>query len=183
MQILTGLFAHMVLQCATRGGLDAMITGTSAVAGHVIARVIRGKKTLPGFAARTIGLAVRGRFAARLAGVPVGGPYTIELFIAGPNGHDTGTIIVPDVLVGDVWIAAGQSNMEGVGLLSSAAKPHPMTRTFCMDDHWDVAKDPVHPLGIAVDPVHVDLCGGVRPPRNLVTGVGPSVAFGRRCIA
>ena len=43
MQILTGLFPHMVLQCAARGASDAVITGTSSVAGRVIARVIRGK--------------------------------------------------------------------------------------------------------------------------------------------
>lgn len=177
MRILTGLFPHMVLQRAASGASDALITGTSAIPGHVVVRVLRGKKPLPGFAGRTIGLAARGRFTAELVGVPVGGPYTVELSIASPQGHDTGTIIVPDVLVGDVWIAGGQSNMEGCGLLKAAAKPHPMTRAFYMDDHWDVAKDPVHELAIAVDAVHVDMCGGVRPARNLVTGTGPSVAF------
>ena len=106
MQILTGLFPHMVLQRAPRGGSDAVITGTSSVAGRVIARVIRGKKTLPGFAAKPVGLAARGRFTARLAGVPAGGPYTIELSIAAPGGHDTGTLIVPDVLVGDSGTSA-----------------------------------------------------------------------------
>lgn len=177
MQILTGLFAHMVLQRSAGDRSDAVITGLSSVSGDVVARVMRGAKPLPGFAARKIGSAGAGRFTARLKGVPTGGPYTIELSIAGPKDHDTGTLIIPDVLVGDVWIAAGQSNMEGCGLRTGAAKPHPMARAFYMDDHWGVAQDPVHLLAVSVDPVHTDLNGGFRPDENRQTGTGPSVSF------
>ncbi|WP_435016929.1 sialate O-acetylesterase [Tundrisphaera sp. TA3] len=46
-----------------------------------------------------------GKWMVKLAELKVGGPYTLT--IAGKN-----TVEVPDVLVGDVWICSGQSNME-----------------------------------------------------------------------
>lgn len=51
----------------------------------------------------------QGRWRVKLAPIKAGGPY--ELVVAGKT-----TVTVTDVLVGDVWICAGQSNMEfGLG--------------------------------------------------------------------
>jgi sialate O-acetylesterase len=47
----------------------------------------------------------QGKWLARLGPLPVGGPYTLE--VRGPK-----SVTVRDVLVGDVWLCAGQSNME-----------------------------------------------------------------------
>ena len=47
-----------------------------------------------------------GRFAAHLPALPAGGPY--DLTIAAPSGG----AVVRDVLVGDVYLCSGQSNME-----------------------------------------------------------------------
>ncbi len=46
-----------------------------------------------------------GRWQATLPATPAGGPY--ELTVQGQN-----TIALTDVLVGDVWLASGQSNMQ-----------------------------------------------------------------------
>lgn len=47
-----------------------------------------------------------GKWQIMLPAVPAGGPYQIEL-------HSTGqTIIIKDVLFGDVWLCSGQSNMN-----------------------------------------------------------------------
>lgn len=46
-----------------------------------------------------------GRWSVRLAPLPAGGPY--DLVIAGRN-----RVVLSDVLVGEVWICSGQSNME-----------------------------------------------------------------------
>ena len=46
-----------------------------------------------------------GRWQATLPAMPAGGPYILT--VAGQN-----TIVLNDVLVGDVWLAAGQSNMQ-----------------------------------------------------------------------
>lgn len=55
-----------------------------------------------------------GKWTVRISPPPVGGPYTVE--IDGPQ-H----VQLDDVLVGDVWICSGQSNMEmGIGLVKNA---------------------------------------------------------------
>jgi sialate O-acetylesterase len=47
-----------------------------------------------------------GKWKIMLPAVPAGGPYQIEL-------HSTGqTIMISDVLFGDVWLCSGQSNMN-----------------------------------------------------------------------
>ncbi len=46
-----------------------------------------------------------GKWIARLPEMPAGGPY--EIAVKGPE-----TVILHDVLIGDVWICSGQSNME-----------------------------------------------------------------------
>jgi sialate O-acetylesterase len=171
MHIATGLFDHMVLQRTGRDVSNALITGATSASGPVRAQVRLKNRTVRGFAGKTIGKAANGKFTATLAGLPAGGPYAITLAI----GDDNHT--VKDVLVGDVWIAAGQSNMQGVGLLSEAAPPHPLCRAFYLDDRWDVARDPINNTRIAVDEVHAIRNAAKPPTPKVVTGTGPAVAF------
>jgi sialate O-acetylesterase len=57
-----------------------------------------------------------GRWEVALAPLPAGGPHTLE--ISGKN-----TLRVSDILVGEVWVAGGQSNMEWpVGRAQDAAQ-------------------------------------------------------------
>ena len=167
MRISTGLFDHMVLQRNQRSQSDALITGQTTSSGAVRARIEKIGRW------RTVGRATGGKFTARLNGIPVGGPYQIELAV----GADRLTI--RDVLVGDVWICAGQSNMQGAGRLAHAARPQPKVRAFYMNDRWAIAQDPIHCLWDCVDQVHLDLCGGVRPAKNTMQGTGPAVGFGQ----
>ncbi|MCE9589755.1 MAG: sialate O-acetylesterase [Planctomycetes bacterium] len=178
MHILTGLFDHGVLQRTNRNVSDAPVTGETDASGAVVARVKRGSATVKGFNNKRVGDASRGKFEARLAGLPTGGPYLVELAILGADGKAADKIAVKDVLVGDVWIAGGQSNMQGCGLYKNRAKKHPLVRAFYMDDHWAVAEDPIHNLEIAVDPVHN---GGNRVDRPVIgtAGVGPAVMFAK----
>ncbi len=46
-----------------------------------------------------------GAWSVKLAAMPAGGPHTLT--VAGSN-----TIVVEDVLIGEVWLASGQSNMN-----------------------------------------------------------------------
>ena len=64
------------------------------------------------------------------------------------------TTVVGDVLVGDLWVLAGQSNMEGVGDLVDVQKPDPLVHSFDQLDAWGVAREPLHNLPGAVDRVH-----------------------------
>jgi sialate O-acetylesterase len=51
-----------------------------------------------------------GAFSVYLAPEPAGGPDTLTIHATGPEGPSD--ITLSDILVGDVWFASGQSNME-----------------------------------------------------------------------
>jgi sialate O-acetylesterase len=70
-----------------------------AAPGEKVTVTFQGKS----YPAKTGGPA--GKWTVTLPARPAGGPY--ELKVAGTN-----TLVVKDVLLGDVWLAAGQSNME-----------------------------------------------------------------------
>ncbi len=174
MHISNGLFAHMVLQRNGKNLSQADFTGTCSATGPIRVRVFREGKPLKGFADRTVGAAGRGRLRGCLAGLPVGGPYTVALRV----GDET--LAIEDVLVGDVWILGGQSNMQGCGLFPRERIPtDPGVRAFYMDDRWAIAQDPTHNLWQSVDQVHRDLNGGLPPlPPDPDYGVSPGPAFG-----
>ncbi|CEF48443.1 unnamed protein product [uncultured bacterium] len=102
-----------------------------------------------------------GKFVdGRLVGVPVGGPYTIALTIKkrDPNNHN---MVFPDitesigpVFVGDLWVLAGQSNMQGVGDLLDVTPPNNQVLALGMDGRWARAEEPLHWLVDSPDPVH-----------------------------
>jgi sialate O-acetylesterase len=93
----------------------------------------------------------------KLTGVPVGGPYMINCRLGRPVGN---TIEAPfnltagPVFVGDLWVLAGQSNMEGVGDLIDVTSPHPQVMMLGMDGRWKQAEEPLHWLVDSPDPVH-----------------------------
>ena len=44
-----------------------------------------------------------------LSGIPVGGPYSMEL------SDDESKVELSEIYVGDLWLLGGQSNMDGTG--------------------------------------------------------------------
>ncbi|MBI2513283.1 MAG: beta galactosidase jelly roll domain-containing protein [Opitutae bacterium] len=65
-----------------------------------------GEKVTVTLAGQTVSTVARGgRWSVRLAALPAGGPHTLT--IEGKN-----RIALSDVLVGEVWVCSGQSNME-----------------------------------------------------------------------
>lgn len=173
----SGLFAHMVLQRSRNNASGARIAGTASCAGPVCATVRdHNGKIVSGFRNVRIGSARRGQFQGRLIGLPTGGPYDVELAVGDES------LSVDDVLVGDVWLMGGQSNMQGCGHFSSESTlpDDSLVRAFYMDDVWRVAKDPLHNLWDCVDQVHFDLFFGRRPQKPAAyAGVGPGAAFGQ----
>ncbi|MCG3149284.1 MAG: hypothetical protein PCFJNLEI_02744 [Verrucomicrobiae bacterium] len=161
MQIITGLFDHCVLQ---RDG-SVPVTGTAAH-GKVVAVITQGRRKI----AHATAPIRRQQFTLRLQRLPAGGPYTVTL-TAG-----TERLVVNDILVGDLWICAGQSNMQGLGYLKHAEKPHSQVRAFYLDDHWAIARDPLHTYGNCVDEIHGLLVGDNKWPKPL-EGVGPALSF------
>ncbi len=173
MKITSGLFDHMVLQRNARDLSDTPVCGeTTARDGEIFLRADKKFR-----AWKRAARVRRGKFQFRLKGLPTGGPYAIELQLR--HGRTVAeTLMIRDVLVGDVWIVAGQSNMQGCGYLTGAAKPHPSVRAFYMGDRWGVAKDTIHDLWNCVDQAHMDF-RGARPEVLKYVGTGPAVEFGK----
>jgi len=88
----------------------------------------------------------------KLTGVPVGGPYFITCRVKLESS--TVAASIGPVFVGDLWVLAGQSNMEGVGNLIDVTVPHPRVMLLGMDGKWATAEEPLHWLVDSPDPVH-----------------------------
>ncbi len=104
---------------------------------------------IPGFDWSSTGKVQKLKWAGELKHVPAGGPYRLEIRTQGSDS----SISIANLLVGDLWILAGQSNMEGVGNLVDVQEPSPLVHTFDMADRWGAAEEPLHTLVNAADPV------------------------------
>ena len=106
---------------------------------------------------------------------------TVELPIGGP--YEVGG--AKNVLVGDLWVLAGQSNMEGVGDLTDVEPPHPLVHSFQSREQWAPAEEPLHWLGESPRLIHHVLWGQPMPtelpPRDpaRVKGAGLGLTFAR----
>ena len=81
MQIISGLFDHMVLQRNRQNVSDTVVAGSCPGNGVVQLRVSRGSRALRGLNWISVGRSAGKKFTARLKGIPVGGPYDIDLRI------------------------------------------------------------------------------------------------------
>ena len=124
-----------------------------------------------------------------LVGIGVGGPYEITL------SDDDGELTLCDLYVGDVWLLAGQSNMEGAGRMTpedDAYIADARLRAFYMNDSWDAARPMLHQLYESDDPAHKrswqsnldslrerDLVIYDNPPYPQRRGVGPGLYFAK----
>ncbi len=125
----------------------------------------------------------------RLRDVPTGGPYEVRGRYRLPKTDDPGEavaeFVVGPIFVGDLWVLAGQSNIEGQGLLNRSTPEHPLVGVLGMDHRWSKAIEPLHRLEVSPDPAHRKTERG-RLARRLVAagmrtrGVGPGLAFASR---
>ncbi|MFO0892910.1 MAG: sialate O-acetylesterase [Isosphaeraceae bacterium] len=88
----------------------------------------------------------------RFVNVPTGGPYALTVTVR--KGDTRADVVVDPIFVGDLWVLAGQSNMEGYGNLIDVSPSFPMVMSLGMDGAWGVAKEPLHWLVDSPDPVH-----------------------------
>lgn len=96
------------------------------------------------------------RVEGRVIELPTGGPYTLVVRARDADGKDVegGEQRIGPVFVGDLWVLAGQSNMEGYGNLRDLAPPSPDVAVLGMDGAWKQAEEPLHWLVDSPDPVH-----------------------------
>ncbi|MBA2481427.1 MAG: sialate O-acetylesterase [Planctomycetes bacterium] len=179
MLITSGIRDGQVLQRTARGA-KAALAGTCAGSGAVTVAVSAGSAPLRGWKKRAVGRASAGTFRAVLNGLPSGGPYRVTVSVG------TERVTVRDVFVGDVWILGGQSNMEGIGNLDRAARPHRLVRCCYMDGHWGQAKDPLHHLDESPDLVHnpgqVSAAKAAATRASRIKGTGVGVTFGTELV-
>lgn len=120
----------------------------------------------------------------QLTGIPVGGPYALTI----SDAEDE--VAIEKIYVGDVWILAGQSNMEGAGRrrakeIAYDLNPNQEVRAYYLDDHWDAARSLLHQQWMNTDPgvqakylkigniATLDHFDGFRDNPEKFSGVGP----------
>ncbi|MEO8206444.1 MAG: sialate O-acetylesterase [Chthoniobacterales bacterium] len=184
MKIISGLAKGQVLQRIGKTGAELTLLGESAKNTALFVTLLRGKKTLRGWNHKKIGSATRGKFKVRLSRIPVGGPYRMKL-VCGSESLEVKTFYV-----GDVWLMAGQSNMQGIALIGGAATPHPLIRVFSMRREWRLATDPLHVLSESPDACNNKRANGQPCPieegealrRQAKKGVGVGIFFAREML-
>ncbi|MBN1835277.1 MAG: sialate O-acetylesterase [Spirochaetales bacterium] len=170
---------HQLLQRSRAGDSDFVISGRSAGSGDLYVRLSRNGRSLSDMEG-TRGTATQGgQWRLPLRGIPAGGPYDLELTFVPGSTRNAARVSARDLLVGDLWVLAGQSNMQGYGAIEDAAPPDPQVRAYYMDGRWATAQDPIHNLFDAADPVHSKLIRERSLIRREGIGTGPGVSFGR----
>jgi len=177
MQITSGLTSNQVIQ-REKNKAAVTVSGKSKNSGNVVIRIVSKKSKS---AWKKAGRSVKGLFTVKVSGLKTGGPYTVEFKIEG----STEGVKVSNVFVGDLWIMGGQSNMQGVGLLADAVKPHPMVQMFTSADKWMRAKEPVNFNGWSKykayrreDPF-LSKEESAKLLKENIRGTGPGLAFAR----
>jgi sialate O-acetylesterase len=166
-RITSGPVDNQVLQRTAEQTADISFSGAASgkkVNGKdVEARLTAADSTpVPGFDWSSVAKIQKLKWDGELRRVPVGGPYRLEVRLQGSDS----TLSIANLLVGDLWVLAGQSNMEGHGDLVDVQQPSPLVHSFDMADRWLVAEEPLHTTVSAVDPVHWPL-NAERVPERL----------------
>lgn len=157
LKIDSGLTHYQVLQANEEDkNYPIEITGSCAGDGLIEFRVVgMAYEILPW---SEIARAENGKWKGIVENIPLGGPYRIDFRLKNGSNEEIESASIFEVLVGDIWLLAGQSNMQGVGNLANASDPHPLVHVYSMAYSWRIAKDPLHVLVESPDPVH---CGNI----------------------
>lgn len=115
----TSLYKLIALLCLLSSTINAQITLPSFFADHMVLqrdKLIKIWGTAPAGTAINISLHTQlsfaiadntGHWEAILGALPAGGPYQLHI-----NGTDGSQLLFEDIMMGEVWLCAGQSNME-----------------------------------------------------------------------
>lgn len=182
-----GLVPYQVVQCGDGGNATFALSGATNAAGTLQARVSGVQKEILPWA--DLGKVAGGAWQGSISGVPAGGPYRVELRLCDDAGTAIETASIPEVLVGDVWVLAGQSNMQGVGNRIDVEQPHPLVHTFAMSYEWRLAEEPLHTLAESPDSVHSnhpteeERQNAIKAWRDGAKGAGLGIAFAKEMVA
>ena len=155
-EVTSGLSSYQVLQRDASGHADAELAGkvTPEGADAIQARILRRRLVVEGFDWTQVGSASGERWAANIKALPVGGPYEVELRVLNKARDTLSSTAVQSILVGDLWMLTGQSNMVGNGRLEDLETTHELVHNFNVRDEWQVAEEPLHSLAESIDEAH-----------------------------
>ncbi len=148
---------YQVLQrdAANRASCLAILpAGVGPGAQLVIAVEDQRGETIRRDESRAVDLGVRGR-GVPIDGLPVGGPFTITVATANRPAEPLRRFL--HVLVGDIWILGGQSNMYGIDVLREELPALSYVnmlnvRHLDRDAHWCAAVPPIHRIPESLAP-------------------------------
>jgi sialate O-acetylesterase len=186
-----GIVSSQVVQREANGRAELKFSGTAAGSDgkRVEVKISGGLRNLFN-KWRAVGSIADGKWEATLNDIQSGGPYKVEFRVEGTRD----TVSIEPVFIGDLWILAGQSNMQGVGDLIDVERPD--DRVLMLDmvqEKWQRAQEPLHNLVGAVDRVHWPLNAEKQPERYSSTkldeyirdrkkGAGLGLAFGAQYV-
>ncbi len=143
-QVTKGAADYQVFQRGPGNAATLKLEGSvQGAAGRAVeTRLVAAGRAVAGFDWKAAGKVNGAAWTAQIADVPTGGPYRLDLRVAGAAAVTS----VANILVGDLWLLAGQSNMEGVGNLENLPLPSALVNSLDMTDTWLAASDPLHRL-------------------------------------
>ncbi|GMV94775.1 MAG: hypothetical protein AMXMBFR82_45530 [Candidatus Hydrogenedentota bacterium] len=154
LEVTEGLKPYQVLQCNESGNARIALAGATSFAGEATVQVRVQPQSRVGFWRwLDAGSSRDGSWTAEIREIPAGGPYRVEIRLRS-EGDEVAKVSIDHILVGDLWILAGQSNMQGVGNNTDVAAPDDRVHMFAMNDEWRAAEEPLHRLGESRDFVH-----------------------------
>ncbi len=195
LNVTKGLSDFQVIQ---REGDSGTISfeGTTDTDGEIWARISNeGERSAPRNRDwRSVGRVVDHQWRATIGKVPVGGPYQVSVQLRDSTNRPLSGTNAHRLLVGDLWILAGQSNMQGVGDMVNVEKPSLEVHTFESRYQWAIAEDPLHRLLESPNAVHhlivnpkatpADIEKNRNAPRQPATkGTGLGIPFAKELYA
>jgi sialate O-acetylesterase len=181
-----GLEPFQVVQVDDSNGADVTISGTSEGVKVEATAALAGKSSYTS-AWTPLGDVAEGRYSGTLR-LEAGGPYSVTVRALDASGQAVAQAQVANVLAGDLWVLAGQSNMQGVGNLLNTEPPHPQVNLLRMNHQWTHALEPIHILQESPDPVHGkfanddERAASVQSAYKAAKGAGLGMAFGRAMV-
>ncbi len=180
-----GLAPWQVLQRGPDDTATVTLKGTAEGKGEIWAAVSttrEGDVILP---PRRIAESSSGVWQGTIDPLPTGGEYTVHLEFR--TSDATSSTQIDHVLVGDIWLLLGQSNMVGVGELDSplVEERSSSVHLFTTKRQWEPAVEPFHAIFESGDPENWEFLTyhereTVKPPfKPTMGGVGPGLYFGK----
>ena len=161
----SGLVSDQVLQRDASDRAQVTVRGkaTHSGASAVELRVVRRHIVVEPFEWARAANVKDGKWQAEIKNIPLGGPYELQFRLLDESNAVLATTEIHGILVGDLWVLSGQSNMVGNGRLVDLEPPHELVHNFNMRDEWEVAEEPLHSLAESINEANWRNAGHLRP--------------------